>query len=251
VAFAAFSLLATVAIAGPPVQSPDQHSIAELSTITVEAQRETLKRKVGAFISEIAVAPYEDSLARWEEPTFICPLVAGLPRDDGEFMLTRLSSIAIAAGAPVGPAKCKPNFYIVVTSQPDALLAAWTKRDSKMFVDDAGPTKIHKCLHAPFPVRVWYNAELYSPEGTPLLGMPLVPLKGTRENPRSLGFRLTRDEVRDLTSVVVLIDAGRVKGVTFGQLAAYVAMIGLAEIRLDARLVRPHQSCSGFLPPQI
>ena len=51
-----------------------------------------------------------------------------------------------------------------------------------------------------------------------------------------MGFRLTRDEVRDLTSVVVLHDARRLKGVTFGQLSAYIAMVGLAEIRLDAHL---------------
>ena len=48
--------------------------------------------------------------------------------------------------------------------------------------------------------------------------------------------RLTRDEVRDLTSVIVLIDARSLKGVTFGQVAAYVAMIGLAEVRLDANM---------------
>jgi hypothetical protein len=43
--------------------------------------------------------------------------------------------------------------------------------------------------------------------------------------------------VRDLTSVIVLIDARRLEGVTFGQLAAYIAMLGLVEIRLDAHLV--------------
>jgi hypothetical protein len=230
-------MLATVAIAVPTAQPPDQQSTAELNTITVEAQRDTLKRKIRTFVSEIAVAPFEDSLARWEEPTFICPLVAGLPRDDGEFVLARLSSIALAAGAPLGPAKCEPNFYIIVTSQPDALLAAWSQRDTKMFVADAGTTKIHEYLHAPFPIRVWYNATFYTSDGTllaPWRGGG--PLTGVPNNPRAMNFRLTRDEVRDLTSVVVLIDAGRVKGVTFGQLAAYIAMVGLAEIRLDAHL---------------
>jgi hypothetical protein len=163
-------------------------------------------------------------------------LVAGLPRDDGEFILTRLSSIASAAGAPLGPAHCKPNFYIIVTSQPDALLKAWNQRDTNMFSDESGSTKIRKFLHAPIPIRIWYNATLYTSEGMPLDVVPEGPLKGVPFNSRALGFRLTRDEVRDLTSVIVLIDARHLKGITFGQVAAYIAMVGLAEIRLDANL---------------
>jgi hypothetical protein len=166
----------------------------------------------------------------------ICPLVAGLPRDDGEFILTRLSSIALAAGAPLGPASCKPNLYVVVTSQPDDLLKAWNQRDTTMFSDESGSTKIRKFFHAPIPIRVWYNATLYTSEGAPLTVMPSGPLKGLPFNPRAMGFRLTRDEVRDVTPVIVLVDARRLEGVTYGQLAAYIAMIGLAEIRPDAHL---------------
>jgi hypothetical protein len=167
-ALAALSLLSTLAIADQPVKPSDQQSDTKLNTVTVEAQRQTLKRQVSAFVSAIAVAPFTETLARWENPTLICPLVAGLPSDDGEFILTRLSSIASAAGAPLGPAHCKPNFYIIVTSQPDALLKAWNQRDTNMFSDKSGSTKIRKFLHAPIPIRVWYNATLYTSDGTSL-----------------------------------------------------------------------------------
>lgn len=233
---AAFSLLATVTIAGQEAESADQQSDTKLNTITVEAQRATLEKRIRTFVSAIAVAPYQQSLARWEDPTLICPLVGGLPREDGEFILTRLSSIARAAGAPLGSARCKPNFYIIVTSEPDALLKAWGQRDVTMFGDDSGATRINRFLHAPIPIRAWYNATLYTSEGAPLDVWPDGPLRGQLRNLQARGFRLTRDEVRDLTSVIVLIDARSLKGVTFGQVAAYVAMIGLAEVRLDANM---------------
>ena len=229
-------MLATLAIADQPVKPSDQQSDTKLNTVTVEAQRQTLERQVSAFVSAMAVAPYTETLARWENPTLICPLVAGLPRDDGEFILTRLSSVASAAGAPLGPASCKPHFYIIVTAQPDALLKAWNQRDTNMFSDDSGSTKIRKCLHAQNPIRVWYNATLYTSEGAPLDVESEGPLKRLPRNLRAMGFRLTRDEVRDLTSVIVLIDSGRPKGVTYGQLAAYISMVGPADIRLDAHL---------------
>jgi len=251
------SLLAAVATAEPPAKSHDQQSNTELNTITVEAQRETLERKVRAFVSAIAVAPYQESLARWQEPTLICPLVGGLPHDDGEFILRRLSSVALAAGAPLGPASCKPNFYVIVTSAPDALLKAWSQRDTTMFGEESG-LKIHKFLNASIPIRVWYNATLYTSEGIPLdsivTGLTTGTLSGFPTNNRAMNFRLSRDEVRDLTSIIVLIDSRRLKGVTFGQLAAYIAMIGLAEIHLDAHLgdapsILQLFSSSGNTPP--
>jgi hypothetical protein len=42
--------------------------------------------------------------------------------------------------------------------------------------------------------------------------------------------------LRDLSSVILIVDARLTQGVSFGQLAAYLAMVGLAQIRLDTKL---------------
>src|SRR3984957_10200812 len=148
----------------PPSQPPEEAAGADdskssLKTITVEAQREReiAARQARTYISAISVSPYRESLARWNTP--ICPLVAGLPREHGEFILTRVSQIAAAAGAPLGGGDCRGNFYVVVTADPDALLKAWSKRDASMF-GDAGGAKVRGFLNASSPVRVWYNAYL-------------------------------------------------------------------------------------------
>jgi hypothetical protein len=209
-----------------------------LDTITVEAakDRKALKRKVDAFVTGIAVAPWEQSLANWQRQTPICLLVAGLPREDGEYMLARLSKIAASVGAPLGQEHCKPNFFVVVTSQADALIKAWGKRDPRMF-GSADGTSIHKFLNATAPVRAWYNTELYNSDGTPLgngEGQSDFDISQARVNLRADATRIRFNNVRNLSSVMVVIDAPHTKGITFGQLAAYVAMIGLAEIRVDA-----------------
>jgi len=47
----------------------------------------------------------------------MCPLVAGLSREAGEFVLTRLSQIAMSAHAPLGSATCKPNLFVLVANE--------------------------------------------------------------------------------------------------------------------------------------
>jgi hypothetical protein len=214
-----------------------------LDTVTVEAarQREMVVRQVSKFVSGITVVRSDQSLANWQREIPICPLVAGLPREDGEYMLRRLSQIAQSAGAPLAPEHCKPNLYIVVTSEPDALLKAWSKRDVRMFDngDDHGGAGIRKFLDAKVPVRAWYNVEIYNSDGTPLkyLGLdPASSITGVRVNAHSTATRIRFNDVRDLSSVLVLVDAARARGISFGQLAAYVGMVGLAEIKIDANV---------------
>lgn len=233
----ALSLFAFCAVADAP---PATDSKAHLDTITVEAakEHEKLERRVLNFVSGIAVARRDQSLANWQPEIPICLLVAGLPREDGEYMLTRLSQMAASAGAPLAPEHCKPNFYVVVTSEPDALLKAWGKRDVRMFEngDDRGYAETRKFLDAKVPVRAWYNAEIYNSDGTPLAYDGSGAFKGARVTSYAVATRIRFNTVRDLASVIVLIDAPRARGISFGQLAAYVAMVGLAEIKLNAKV---------------
>jgi hypothetical protein len=260
---------ATSSDVSPPPQAPKPPADAAdkpgLDQITVEARRERaiVEHQVSHFVSAISAAPFQESLARWSTP--ICPLVAGLPREHGEFILTRVSRIAADAGVPLATENCRGNFYVIVTADPDALLKAWIKRDISIF-GDAGGTKIRGFLNSSMPVRVWYNADLDTSDGLPLTAndgtaqvatgpaMGGGPLAGVPANDHALGFRLKHDEVRGLSSVIVLIDSRRARGVSFGQLADYVALIGLAELRLDANVgdaptILQLFSASGKPPP--
>jgi hypothetical protein len=229
---AALLLLAAVSIAGEPVKHSDQNT--DLNTVTVQAQRESLERQLSAFVSAIAMKRFDDSLARWEEPTAFCPSVAGLPRDDGEFMLARLARIALVAGAPLGPENCKANFYVIVTEKPNEMLRALEKKNPKMYTNGY-PTLFRKFESSTSPIRVWYNAELYDAYGTRLASGGSWDAS---EGGWHTASRIVFSSMRDLTSVWVIVDTQRAreKGVTFGQIAAYIAMVGLAELRSDPKL---------------
>jgi hypothetical protein len=226
----AFALLGVAAAETPPVTSDPKSAVG---SITVVSQRDhaTIERDVATFVNAIAVKPGTESLGRWQLQVPLCPLVAGMPKSDGEYILTRVSKIAATAGAPVATEHCKGNFYIVVTTDPEGVLKAWSKRDVQMFGDEAdqGGTTIRE-FNAASPVRVWYNTQVYSLDGTPL---------GTLEGRTNRGAVATRIEInsyRALSSAIAIIDARRMRDVSYAQVAAYVAMVGLVQMRPQANV---------------
>lgn len=221
---------------------------APLDTVTVEAQRERkeVEREVNEFVFAVAVRSLHDSLSRWNTP--ICPLVAGLPKEQGEFVLARLSQVATEAKAPLAGERCTANFFIVVTPQPELLLKKWQARDRRMFDTRNGMGYLRRFLDTPRAVRVWYNVGFASSDGKPITSDSLASaLLGTSLGLNlqmaniptvqvSMGTRLRYSAVRSLSSVIVVVDANRSQGLNVGQLADYVGMVGLAEVNQDAEV---------------
>jgi hypothetical protein len=218
-------LLASAAQAAPP---PD----TTVEGVTVEARPKTdaeVRARAHAYVDTVAVRPdHGDTLIRWREP--LCPLVGGLPQEQGEYMLQRLTLIARTSGVKLAPERCTPNFYVVFTGEPEALLKAWRKRDGNLFGYQA-PAKVGRFLGTDRPVRVWHNWDYapadgtrpteYSPYGAPTIGHPK-------------DSRIVTNVVRGAWGVVAVVDTGKVAGVSVVQLTDYIALAGLAQVNPDA-----------------
>ena len=199
-----------------------------LDQVTVEAHRQQLEERVTAFVSKLAHPNFDRSLRRWLVP--VCPLVAGLPQVQGEFMLARLSEVARQAGVPLAGEKCSPNLHIVATADPSGLLKSWRRRDRRLY-GDAMPAEVQHFLTHTHPVMVWYNAAVTEDGGGALdptatkLGTNYIP---TNHHPK--GTRIQFEAVEVFESVIVVVDLRRVQGLSYGQLADYVAMLGFAQL---------------------
>jgi hypothetical protein len=211
-----------------------------LNTITVEAQREheALEKRVDNFVAGVMVHYSDQSLARWNQG--VCPLVAGLPKDQGEFMLARLSQIASTAGVQLGPPDCRANLYVVVTRDPELLLKKWRRRDMRMYNDRNGERPIQRFLNTPRPIRVWYNTGSSDADGSSF-GLDALPggvgntsVAVATNNTGQPPTRLSWYDVEAFTSVIVIVDSTRVKGFTFGELADYIGLVGLVRVRADS-----------------
>jgi len=151
-----------------------------LPEVTIRAERTKLFGRVLKFVDQIAIPENggDGSLVRWVVPS-VCPLVSGLPRNEGEFILERLSEIARTAQVPLASEHCRPNLYILVTPEPEDLLKGMEKRNRAFTFgfDSANGTLLPSLTPAsivdhfiatPRAVRVWYNSVTRTPEGTPL-----------------------------------------------------------------------------------
>jgi hypothetical protein len=212
----------------PPPKQVDQAP-------SIQTQREAIERRVGTFVANSIREPSDVSLARWNEP--LCPLALGLPPAEGEFVHARLSEIAAAAGAPLARQPCRGNLVVIVSAQPDAVLKAWYARDHRIF-GDATPHRIDELLKTPRTVRIWYNTNSESasalPYATGVRGLVMTGVSNLAVDSTAEDSHIGFNAVRTFSSVIVAVDGSRTQGINLSQLADYAAMVGLAEIQLDA-----------------
>jgi hypothetical protein len=202
--------------------------------VIVEGTRLEIRQRIYDFVTGITHEGYAvESLARWNKP--ICPMVAGIPRPQGEFVLLRISEAARAAGARLAGSKCKANFHVVVTPDPEQLVALWRKRAPRLFGGES-PTKVRRILSKPRPIRVWYNAWEVCGDGGYAVpqgasanfglesGLSECPIKDSR---------LEWNYTNNISSVIVLVDFDDVQAMKLGPLTDYISMVGLAQVDLD------------------
>jgi hypothetical protein len=249
--------------AGAPEAEAGNATSEPLAEVTVTAHRLELEKRVSKFVNQIAATENgAEGLARWGAPP-ACPLVSGLSQKDGEFILERLSEIGRSAGVPLGDEHCRPNLYVLVTSQPEDLLRGMEKRnrvytfgvDASFYPPTETPASVvDEFIKTPRPVRVWHNITEKDAWGQPLaycqapLILPQCSEAG-RAQPEcdpTLRFRCGRaiaggshlvfNSVWTFSRVFLIVDQTRLQGVTTGQLADYIAMSSFAKLKAGAHL---------------
>jgi hypothetical protein len=206
----ALSACTTVPVAAPGGGGP-------ISQGTTARQRDALEPSALKYIFQVAalepaiLAPRLDFGTRGVPPTWrnkVCPHLAGLPEQQQQYVVARVAQIAREVGVARGDSQCSPNLFIIVTTEPRELLQRMAKHNYGLFGQRGRPYLIDQFIAAPRPVRVWYNVAI--------------------GRPGSLGF--------EFADIFVIVDQTQTKTVSVGQLADYIAMVSLMEIKPDAKL---------------
>jgi hypothetical protein len=194
---------------------------------------ERLHDMVRDFVGEVAVAPSgERQMARWDRK--ICPLLAGLPERQMQYMADRIAQRAHQIGLQAEGPGCRANILIFVT--PDASrLAAGIVDEYRMLVAYYSESGISTLGRAPLedftntsaPVRWWHVNQTVSADGQEMgaeNGGSQVMQTG---QPPS---RLRRATRQDFLRVLIIVDARQAAGLQLQALSDYVAMVSLAQL---------------------
>jgi hypothetical protein len=212
-----------------------------LDQVTVQAQRETLRKQVDQFFhSAMLKPPFGESVLRWEDA--VCPTVEGMIKPAGEFVLGRLSELARESGVPLGKENCKhPNLFIIVAKSPETFLKLLWRGHPTMYNTTRGIFPVRRFIEKSRPIRVWYNvggttdsneiSSLLTASDGAGLGAVLYPTVHSS----GPSFRLI-SPVRNISTALVVIDPAQVGKLNIGQFADYIAMVSFAEINQDADL---------------
>jgi hypothetical protein len=230
--FAAFWLCSLLAMAPaqsfPAAASAEATSPETIETVEVEARREALRKAVREFVMRATVSD-GDNLARWRYP--ICLSISGASPEQAEFVRGRIQEIAEMAGLRTDRRpKCRPNFFLVLTDDAAALLETWRARNPAMFGSES--PQVAGSVPPARPVRAWHGGTLNNADGSAPIPNAISPAGPSQY--RLVDSHIKNTVAEDMTSVIVLVDTSATGQATFGQLADYIAMVGLARIDANA-----------------
>ncbi|MEJ0005262.1 MAG: hypothetical protein WDM77_02440 [Steroidobacteraceae bacterium] len=140
---------------------------------------------------------------------------------------------------PLGGEDCRPNLFILVTSQPRELLQAMENKESRRDVRRSDPHDRRLVHRNSPPSACLYNTDMRTPEGIPpsaglggeahVAGGGMGGMRVFNDIDRTSHILLSKIWV--LANVYVVVDQARLQGVSRGQIADYIAMVSLAEIK--------------------
>jgi hypothetical protein len=204
-----------------------------LETVEVTASRDKIRREIQTFVHKVTRLEGE-FVGRWGVP--ICPMVVGVSDSQAQFIRRRLIDVQdrVRKHEADASSKCRPNLFVIITDEADAVISSWKERDPGMFrwktrdgVSRSGGVG---------PVRTWHNAIVEPADGTASTGSRLAQQLQSGRAGCPQTSRVAAGCWEHITAVVVLVDARATGKVTVEQLADFISVVSLSQIDLTADL---------------
>jgi hypothetical protein len=240
--------LALALLAADPPASPPPGPPVEAPAITVTGERltdEAIAEGARTYVRSVLPTPSHGQYARWADP--VCVKVTGIADSYAALVTARILAAARAADVRIAKDGCRPNLSVVFTEDAAITVAAIVRKQPKQIARLNG-TERATLLTAPLPVRWWHGIELRGADGraaAPAASSALmsaqsdggVPLASVlpADAPQTDGWSssLINSQVAVwATSGVVVVDIGLATGKPLSAVADYVAMVGLAPMKL-------------------
>ena len=178
-----------------------------------------LRIEIGKFIDEISAVPMGRGLARWNRS--VCIGVHNLERTAAQYIVDRISSLALEVGLKPGEPGCFPEVVIVFTTD-GKYLANYLVEERERLLRPTNLGGFHRGIAGMMrfaateqAVRWWH---LSAPVRT-----------GGSASPS----RIYSNTVDVLWRVLIIVDSTKLTGTTWQQLGDYLALVSLVQVDLE------------------
>ena len=256
----AAAVLTALLIANAAAQEPSPAASVPAEPDTSQAVEEVVVRgrrlediesdlriHIKDFIGEVVRKPPGRGFARWDRT--VCIGVHNLERSAAQYVVDRISKLALEVGLEPGEPGCAPQVNIVFATDAKETAAALVEREPRVFMPvggfagmDLGRVALADFAESDRPVRWWHvslpvDARMGGAaiETTKNCGQVFCPPVVNVAGPS----RIHNGTTDELLYAIIVVDATKLKGTTWQQLGDYLAVISLCQID-------PHTNPSSF-----
>ncbi|MDI1280097.1 hypothetical protein [Brevundimonas sp.] len=251
-AFVVAALLGSSLPQSVPASSPASdvtRQVPEDAPAVTIGDVEIIARPQGAmvreFVNEVAAPNRNRGIARWEKD--VCIGVANLRGAAAQYIVDRMSTVALEIGLTPGEPGCEANVIVIASDAPDRVAEELVNERLNVLIMggsgmDQGRAALNAFASSDRPVRWWQiSMPIDSQTGAAAIRLP-GECGGSCTGGADFGpkvrlptsTRLSSPIVDSLIRTVIIVDLEQVRGVTVQQLADYLAMVTLAQIDPDA-----------------
>jgi hypothetical protein len=205
---------AAALFAGGPAAAQDNG--AEQAPIVVEGRSPELA--ISALIDSLPPASADGHINRFEHEA--CPAVLGLSPTQRFAVVRRMRAVGAAAGVPMGPADCRPNVLVLITSNKRQFIEQLANR-FPAYLGELSSRQIRRLMQQPGPTALWHLNGMIDADGRQRFGgSDSVPeLRTTRQ-----ASRIADQAHWEYVGSVLVVEAGALDGLSTVQLADYATM---------------------------
>lgn len=206
----------------------------------LEDIKSDLRIHIRDFIGEVARKPPGRGFARWYRR--VCVGVHNLDTNAAQYVVDRISKLALDVGLEPGEPGCAPQINIVFATDAKETAAAMVESEPRIFMPvaghagmDLGRVALEEFAQSDQAVR-WWHVSLPVDARTGGAAIELdkncgsetgfCPPKVNVAGPSRI-HNGTRD---DMIYVIIIVDATKLKGTTWQQLGDYLAVVSLCQI---------------------
>ena len=211
----------------------------------IQVTGRSLESLINGFVEGVAAPNRHRGLARWDSR--VCVGAVNLAHEPAQYLVDRVSTVALDLGLETGAPGCTPNVIIVATADPDGLAQGLAETNRRAMRPggagmDRGGAAFERFQSSDSAVRWWQvSMPVDSETGNPATRIPgdcRQPCEGPADFAPIINVshasRLTTQIVDEILRTVVILDIDKVSTVSAQQLADYIAMVTFAQIVPDA-----------------